>query len=270
MGTPYSIKKPQHPREAITGAGDPVASLDRALPPLPKYLRRLAPQEIELKHYVPADIGFAVSYGRAAIHIEQYTLVKASVPRLVEKLGLHKRVANYEDLSSARVRLSVKPDGTHDQVLELKSPKFDRVARYEYAIPISEGLLLKLRDSFADGAIRKLRYEVQGSLLAYDDAGGEPIRVTLQLDRLLAAGPRLQALKEPLFTADLELTHSDLVSTVRRGFHSFPWLTECVELNSLDPRIAKPLSSRQIARHGIGSRQHRALKEIEDYRLVTE
>lgn len=253
----------------LAGPGELVTSLDRALPPLPKYLRRLAPQEIELKHYVPSDIGFAVSYGRASTHIEQYTLVKASVPRLVEKLGLRKRVANYEALSSVRVRLSVKPDGTRDNVLELKSPKFDRVARYEYAIPISERVFLKLRDSFADGALRKLRYEVYGTLLADDGAGPKPVSVIVQLDRVLAAGPRLRDLERPLFTADLEVPHSELITAIRQGFHSFDWLTECVELNSLDLRISKPLSSRQIARHGIGARQQQALANIEADRRVT-
>lgn len=247
-----------------------VTSLDNALPPLAKSLRSPAPQEIELKHFVPSEIGFAVSYGRAATRIEQYTLVKASVQRLVEKLGLHKRVANYEDFSSARVRHSVTPDGTHHHVLELKSPKFDRVARYEYTIPISERVLVKLRDSCADGALRKLRYEVPGRLIVDDELGGEAVGLTLQLDRVLAAGPSLKALEEPLFTADLELPHGDFVVAVRRGFHTFAWLAECVEMNSLDPRLSKPLSSRQIARHGIGLRQHRALRHVEAHRLVSE
>ena len=263
MGTLYGTKNSPDLREALAGTGDLVTSLKRALSPLPKDLRCLAPQEIELKHYVPSDLGFAVSYGRAATHIEQYTLVKASVPHLVEKLGLHRRVANYEDLSSARVRLSVTPEGTHHHVLELKSPKFDRVARYEYAVPISDRVFLKLRDSLADGALRKLRYEVPGILLVDEGAGDEPVAVTLQLDQVLAAGPRLQALETPLFTADLEVSRSDFVIAVRRGSHSFSWLSECVELNSLAPHLAKPLSSRQIARRGVGARQQQALRNVE-------
>jgi hypothetical protein len=65
------------------------------------------------------------------------------------------------------------------------------------------------------------------------------------------------------FTADIEVQEKGLIKDLRKGRHSFEFLKDCVELNSLDDELSKPLSSRTLARKGFGERQLWAAGKID-------
>jgi hypothetical protein len=152
----------------------------------------------------------------------------------------------------------VASNGSQSFSIEFKSPRFTDVSRYEFSLPISQALYNKLSEEFSRGSVRKVRYIIPGVVMV----NGQPEKVKLQLDEVVAAGRRLKALKESFFTADLEVSGEQAIADVRKGRHNLNLLSECIELNSQRPGLSKPISSRTLAREGFGAKQLKAVAKL--------
>jgi hypothetical protein len=234
--------------------------LEHKLPLLPRKRAIVSPVETELKFYVPAEIGLGMRKGREVVLIDQHILAKSLVPKLLERLGVSGRVSNHADLTSARVRRSVASNGAQTFSIEFKSSRFSEVSRFEFSLKINEGLYDKLSKECSKGAVRKLRYIIPGEVTV----NGRAEKVKLQLDELVAAGRKLKPLTDSFFTADLEVSSERAIAELRKGRHSFTWLSECVELNCQRPALSKPLSSRTLAREGFGDKQLKTVARLDD------
>jgi hypothetical protein len=221
--------------------------------------RRLQPElEIELRFLVPGDVALEARKNLEPVVIEQHILARSQVHKLIERFGVDREVDNPAVFTSARARRIVT---LSDELflVEFKSKKWSYVSRFEHSVVIDQSTFKKLSLKHSCGSLLKLRYTRHACVHTPDGAG----RAIVTLDEYLAAGnPREYYLKEPIFSADVELSDISLVPYLRAGRPPFPWLSRCLELSSADPSIRKPLSNRSLAKNGLGPEQRWSIAQL--------
>ncbi len=172
---------------------------------------------------------------------------------------MHADVADTEVFNSARVRRTKYPNGERSYEIEFKGSKEElnglRISRAEFGRSISRKEFKELRDAANLGTVRKLRYDVGGSISLQQ----EIFPVNAQVDVFEMAGAPARKLDQQYVTVDIELSMESLVAPFCAGHHTFSFLSKCVDMSANAETIMRHLSSTQVACHGLGKKQLRAL-----------
>ncbi len=225
-------------------------SLDDRLPPLPGRRLTLSPREIEVRYFVPDELAATLKKGDY-ISIEQHYFPEKTIRSLIKRFDVDERFGDHDQLTSARIRRTKEKDGPDKYELEFKGQKEAvhgaLISRCELGIEISKELYKDLLPEATDGALKKRRYEIAGRITN----GGASEKIHGHLDALRKAGNSLERLPEPFWTIDIELTNTSLFKPLRAGRHNFDFLSQCIEIGTLDDDLRRSLRNSSIAKKGI-------------------
>lgn len=254
------------------GVAEPISSSSGALPARFESLsfstsnRGLiapAPREIEFRYLAPPHLLPSIIGPRDPKRIEQYYFPASSLKELLKRFSVHALVAGADGFTSARIRETQVPRGEVAYDIEFKGPKQKlhglRISRVELGVSISRKEFKELRIDATAGMVRKLRYEVEGTV-QFERCS---IPTIAQFDVYKMAGTPPRPLDLPYTTVDIELSDARLVLPFCNGKHTFSFLSECVDMGTNGKKIRKYLSSSQVARDGLGKKQRDALNKAE-------
>jgi len=221
--------------------------------------------ETEMRFFVPAKLFAGIVEGQKPSRIIQSYFPEKLISSLLERFGVHEQVQYAEQFSHARIRSSKSPGNGITYELEFKAPKFPseegKLSRLVLPQPIklsTRQFKLLAREATA-GTVMKDRYCLKGSL------GTGVLRedCVAEIDRFLAGGTNMRPFSKPLTTIDVELQDESWAREIRAGNHTFDFLETCPQMNALHADVTAPLSNRKLARDGLGSKQHRAIRTLE-------
>lgn len=225
-------------------------SLDARLPALPGRRLALSPREVEVRYFVPEKLAESLKKGDY-VSIVQHYFPEKTVRSLIKRFDIDERIADHNELTSARVRRTKEKDGPSRYELEFKGQKEEvhgaLISRCEFSIEISKDLYDDLLPDATDGALKKRRYDIAGRI----SDSGTLVKVHGHLDSLRRAGNSLERLPEPFWTIDIELPTTSLFRPLRSGRHNFSFLKQCVEIGTLDNDLRRSLRNSSIAKKGI-------------------
>ena len=110
-----------------------------------------------------------------------------------------------------------------------------------------------------EGAIRKHRYEIDGSV----QHRGKSFPVTAQVDVVTHAGVFLDKVKVDFCTVDIELPKVEFITSLRAGKHSWRFLDKCLDITFNESDASRALSTRKVAKNGFDDERQKALKTLE-------
>lgn len=218
-----------------------------------------APREIEMRYLVPPHLLSSIVGSTQPKRITQHYFPQSSLKGLLKRFCVHALVAGADTFTSARVRKTRHPEETVSYDIEFKGPKEKlhglRISRAEFGLPLTRSEFKELRGDATAGMVRKLRYEVEGSIRL----DRKDVPTIAQIDLFKWAGSPTRPLKQEYITVDIELNEELLVTPFLKGKHTFSFLSECVDMVSSGKKIRRHLSSTEVARHGLGKKQLSAL-----------
>ncbi len=218
-----------------------------------------APREIEIRYLLPPHLLSSIVGSNQPKGITQHYFPHSDLKSLLKRFSVHALVAGADTFTSARVRKTQNPRGEISYDIEFKGPKEKlyglRISRAEFGLSISRSEFKELRAKATAGMVRKLRYEVEGSI--QDERNTVP--TVAQIDVFKMAGTPPRRLKQEYITVDVELNEERLLAPFWHGHHSFSFLSDCVDMVSNGKKIRRNLSSTEVAHHGLGKKQLAAL-----------
>lgn len=226
---------------------------------------RQPPMEIELKYFVPLErvIASGLIDRLEPRRIVQDYFPRSSVPELIDELRLSERFDRTDELTSARLRRSETSRGTLFSI-DFKSRKQEgelgRLSRFEVSIPLSFEQYTCFSTRATTGTIEKLRYSLSGVVMP--DTKHE-MEVTAEVDIIMRAGGKGKLVDPSFALVDIELPDESLVKAMRAGFHTFDLLeSKVVELTAASQDLQDVLSSRRMAKHGVGKAERQKIAEL--------
>lgn len=220
--------------------------------------------EIEVKFFIPRRTFRSVVSGREGLTIEQHYFPRDQTKRLATEFALSAMVEHSQAFSNVRIRKTSFPSGKRSYQVEFKGKKDEvegaRIYRREFSLDISESRFKELSKEAVSGSIIKIRHEIDGYIVER----GRKIPIVAQVDEFRAAGRDLRGSTEGFATVDIELPRANLIQALRRGEHSFPFLSDCVELSTQPTQLQQAVATRRIAKYGFDEEGLRALKEIKE------
>lgn len=240
--------------------------------------KQALPLEIEAKFFMPRALAQKLTSGLPFVQIEQRYFPKELVRPLLEKffmcnrtgsnhrdsgIGIAIHHADLADVTIARIRKITQLKQAPKYFIEFKGAKEGdegaRISRREISREISAKQYEALKEDATAGTVRKRRYAIDGTITVR----GTDFPAVAQIDRLQAAGKNLQKVSATFDTVDIELRNPSHINALRSGDHSFPFLRGCVELSAHHEKLAKPLTTRRLAKKGIHPDAVNAIKQLE-------
>ncbi len=212
-----------------------------------------------MRYLVPPHLLSSIVGSNEPKRITQHYFPQSSLKGLLKRFSVHALVADADSFTSARVRKTQHPRGEVSYDIEFKGPKEKlyglRIARAEFGLPITRSEFKELRAKATAGMVRKLRYEVAGTIRLE----GKDVPTIAQVDVFKMAGSPPRRLKQDYVTVDVELSEERLFAPFWNGQHTFSFLSDCVDMVSNGKKIRRHLSSTEVARHGLSKKQLAAL-----------
>lgn len=225
------------------------------------------PIETEMRYFVPlsklAESGLIE--GVEPVRILQHYFPKSGVAGLVSQFGLNERFDRTDELSSARLRRSEGPAGTVFSI-DFKSRKFEgaggRISRIEISIPLSFEEYCSRLGNATSGTLEKLRYSIQGSVTM---PGGDELALKAEVDLVCRAGNKGKRVDPSFALVDIELPDGQIALRMREGKHSFEILKSgALELIQAPAELAEVLSTKRMAKHGLGRDERQAIGKLRE------
>lgn len=234
--------------------------------------------EIEAKFFLPRAAAEVLTRALPFAQIEQRYFKRNLVRPLIERflketrrtssdggVSMRSDTADVDpaNFSIARIRRTRFPKQQPTYCIEFKGAKEGdmgfRISRREVSLPISAKQYKALKEEATAGTLRKRRYSISGTITV----NGESIPTVAQVDCLQAAGKKLRKVDTKFDTVDIELSDVAHIHALRRGHHSFHFLSSCVELSSRHETLGKPLTTRRLAKDGLHPEALKAIKQLE-------
>lgn len=234
--------------------------------------------EIEAKFFMPRALAQKLTSGLEFTQIEQSYFKRDQVRPLLEQFLIGRRSpSNHGEvalggttdrnelasLSIARIRRVRHPEQGPRYFIEFKGSKEGeegaRISRREVSREISAKQYEALKAEASAGTLRKRRYSISGTITV----NGRTIPAEAQIDCLQAAGKELHKVSPTFDTVDIELLDPSHIHALREGHHSFEFLKNCIELSSHNKHLAKPLTTRRVAKWGLYREALKAIEQLE-------
>lgn len=186
-------------------------------------------------------------------------VIKSRLIPLLEELCPDVSIPRGLEYKNGRIR-SVTNNNATTYSLTVKGPRQNEYSRLELETEISADLYEELLKQADCGTVKKNRYLHKGALLI--DTSELPITAEIDLVTEAAGAPIFTGDVPEFVIIEVELLSKESINPLRQGKHDFSFLSQAIEIASLERSFQTKIRMRDLARFGLTAEAKKLLNKL--------